>query len=680
MTSLTFKRTALQSPGLASLVESEVLSIRRSVPIFQSGNLTVPPIEFGDVSPFVLYGPRGLCGLAIADHLGFWDNAQIPLQETYAFELTDAVVHPPTGIVTVGDYVLDDTIAHAPLHLPGYRLSTDEVAFPVCEKAIDLHKALHATGGNATNHFHWMLEIVPRLRIEPLAPGLTDGVVLLPPLETAAQCGIASLLQGHINPLLAMGREQAIRVNSLTFVPNLVGYGFAPNPHLRPFFARLRQLLGIKASGSRRIYVARRDSGNRIMKNEAEVIALVSKFGFQSIELTGLSLQDQAILFASASHIVSPHGAGLANIIFCNEGTILCELQMQSYLNPCFRRLAAMQNMRYGCVVGHPDIDAGTPGWIHDKQWTVPLDRLEAVLSQITESAERRVTHSPAAALELVGNLELTQAGLISGWVFDRAKPEASLELRISIDGKWIATVATGRSRPDVEHHFPGGAGAGFEFAIPPYLCDGKVHLINISVAESDTALPGCPFAYEFDEPPFAAHRRSTLNDEGPTSSDIADLAKGAPALAVAPHLWLDKRHGVHPIDRIGSSRSGYQPFLPYIVSFPERYANVRHGTVFTRGGDVWQGCCYLRDVAQLVEDRARIRAGASDVPTYGSVVVFATSMRDNYFHWHLDCLVSLHFMARNIDLRGVVVTRTATQSMAVRLLEVAWRERLRKE
>ena len=87
-------------------------------------------------------------------------------------------------------------------------------------------------------------------------------------------------MQGHINPLLAMGREQAIRVNSLTFVPNLVGYGFAPNPHLRPFFARLRQLLGIKASGSRRIYVARRDSGNRIMKNEAEVIALVSKFRF----------------------------------------------------------------------------------------------------------------------------------------------------------------------------------------------------------------------------------------------------------------------------------------------------------------------------------------------------------------------------------------------------------------
>jgi hypothetical protein len=122
MGSAAYRRIALKSPELANLVGIKSLSIHQGAEIFPSAELSVPPIEFGDVSPMGMYGSQGLYNLALTDELGFWNNAQVAIGATYAFEVADAIVHPPTGIVTVGDHVLDDTIAHAPFHLPGYGL------------------------------------------------------------------------------------------------------------------------------------------------------------------------------------------------------------------------------------------------------------------------------------------------------------------------------------------------------------------------------------------------------------------------------------------------------------------------------------------------------------------------------------------------------------------------------
>ena len=134
-----------------------------------------------------------------------------------------------------------------------------------------------------------------------------------------------------------------------------------------------------------------------------------------------------------------------------------------------------------------------------------------------------------------------------------------------------------------------------------------------------------------------------SLNGESPICSDIGDFAETSPAAEQKPtHVWLDKQYTVQPIDPIRGGNGEFQPALPYVISFPRRYANTAHGTVFNRNGEIWQGCCYLRDSDQIVVDQALIRGGASGVPNHGRIVVFATSMRDNYFHWHLDCLTGL--------------------------------------
>jgi hypothetical protein len=257
----------------------------------------------------------------------------------------------------------------------------------------------------------------------------------------------------------------------------------------------------------------------------------------------------------------------------------------------------------------------------------------------------------PTKVRQLVGNIDLDHRGVIGGWVFDRDYPDLPLDLEIYVDGRRVATIPTGRRRPDVEIISSQAGTSGFEFAIPPYLCDGKLHLITIVDSETSVALPGCPFAYELGHPSAETYRCFSLNDEHPSLLDIQDLTGNHPESHAALSLFADKRRATQPIDRVGACQVGFQPFTPYIVSFPCRFANPKHATVFSATGDVWQGCCYLRNTAQLIADQTRISAGATGIPRWGNIVIFAGSMRNNYFHWHLDCLASLYFVMRHVDL-----------------------------
>ena len=92
----------------------------------------------------------------------------------------------------------------------------------------------------------------------------------------------------------------------------------------------------------RRIYLTRKNvkSGRKIV-NEIELVRLLKSFDFQIVDPAKLSFTNQVQLFNESEYIVSPHGAALANIVFCNSGTKIIELfnhpdirrGSQSYLN-----------------------------------------------------------------------------------------------------------------------------------------------------------------------------------------------------------------------------------------------------------------------------------------------------------------------------------------------------------
>ena len=107
----------------------------------------------------------------------------------------------------------------------------------------------------------------------------------------------------------------------------------------------------VDATASRKIYLSRVDSSRRPVENEDEVRRLLTEQGFEILVASELSVEEQRRAFAEASVVVSPHGAGLTNLIWCEEGAQVIELVPERHLVPCFRDIARERRLRYQCVV-----------------------------------------------------------------------------------------------------------------------------------------------------------------------------------------------------------------------------------------------------------------------------------------------------------------------------------------
>jgi capsular polysaccharide biosynthesis protein len=75
-----------------------------------------------------------------------------------------------------------------------------------------------------------------------------------------------------------------------------------------------------------RLFISRGKASRRRIVNEDAVMEMLAPLGFQAIFLEDLSIAETARMIASASHIIAPHGAGLANLVFARAGTRVMEL------------------------------------------------------------------------------------------------------------------------------------------------------------------------------------------------------------------------------------------------------------------------------------------------------------------------------------------------------------------
>lgn len=79
-------------------------------------------------------------------------------------------------------------------------------------------------------------------------------------------------------------------------------------------------------SGPKRIYVSRKQAARRRLANESEVEELLGSLGFETVVLEDVPLIERSSLLRSAELFLCPDGAGLTNMLFCNENTKVIEL------------------------------------------------------------------------------------------------------------------------------------------------------------------------------------------------------------------------------------------------------------------------------------------------------------------------------------------------------------------
>jgi capsular polysaccharide biosynthesis protein len=94
------------------------------------------------------------------------------------------------------------------------------------------------------------------------------------------------------------------------------------------------------AKPTRRLYISRK-AAERSIVNEAELIPVLQKHGFEILQPENLSYEEQVAAFAEAEILMGPHGAGMYNGLFMSPPSMVIEV-----LNEARWELSAMRMCR----------------------------------------------------------------------------------------------------------------------------------------------------------------------------------------------------------------------------------------------------------------------------------------------------------------------------------------------
>lgn len=290
-----------------------------------------------------------------ADHWVFQERAAYDVPRRFCLEIEDGLL--------VGDYAAHIT----PGGVLDYETSSYFGITGWPEHPIYLRRRLPsaerfdgtllslATRGSRANYYHFLLDVLPRWGVfrEAMPDRMPDGFFVNTTSryqrELLAMIGLSDVR------VVEPAKHTAVRASTL-LVPCI------PNPDLMaPTWTTrwLREKLPPSRSRNlpRRLYVTRGTARNtRRLVNEDELWPVLAARGFTRIDPGKHTVQEQIDLFAAAEAIVAPHGAALANLVFCSPGVRVLELFAPKYVNPCYWVIADnIESARYRYLVCGPD-------------------------------------------------------------------------------------------------------------------------------------------------------------------------------------------------------------------------------------------------------------------------------------------------------------------------------------
>jgi capsular polysaccharide biosynthesis protein len=151
-----------------------------------------------------------------------------------------------------------------------------------------------------------------------------------------------------------------------------------------------RAILGYEpaVAGHRRLFVSRRHFPGRQLVNEAQVIDLFERYGFEVVFPEELSLLEQARLFASASAVSGVKGAALTNTVFCPPETVVIVMSPIDWPDLFFWDIAGQRHFSYYELKGPLASETNVRG---QNPFAIDLTKLEITLQHaLSEFGSRR--------------------------------------------------------------------------------------------------------------------------------------------------------------------------------------------------------------------------------------------------------------------------------------------------
>jgi capsular polysaccharide biosynthesis protein len=124
----------------------------------------------------------------------------------------------------------------------------------------------------------------------------------------------------------------------------------------------------------RKLYVTRRNAKVRRLTNEDEVADYLSERGFDVVALETLPQREQIKRFAEAQFVVAQHGAGLTNLLYARDASVLEIMSDEDKL--IFYRLISES-------LGHPHRQLHMDGNNKNDDVYLPIGRLAEALDEL---------------------------------------------------------------------------------------------------------------------------------------------------------------------------------------------------------------------------------------------------------------------------------------------------------
>ncbi len=201
--------------------------------------------------------------------------------------------------------------------------------------------------------YHWLIEHLPRLHLLWTFSELRGlPVVTVAPVSEAQRQSLEIL--GLKPPrLLALPAGDGPVRPEVTYLPAPIGVRSSVSPEAVDWMAAtVLERLGLHRTDSQKMIYVRRNTPPRGLHNDAELSATLAAAGFEIVAPETLSFADQVRCYRQARVVVSPHGAGLANTIFCRPDTVVVELTSLAHgarpsLNMICANLSAIRGLTH---------------------------------------------------------------------------------------------------------------------------------------------------------------------------------------------------------------------------------------------------------------------------------------------------------------------------------------------
>jgi hypothetical protein len=240
-----------------------------------------------------------------------------------------------------------------------------EINIPATSRSFDETKKyvwlpIDVSSGN--NPWHIWIDVIAKMGLLERRLGIAyrDFVYIMPHLSPYLNKVIAEIMPEV--KVMAMPKHSTWKFKHI-YVPTMCNHNDGIIVPHSVAWIRSRFLHKKVRPPHRKIFIDR-GVGSRKLSNKEEIFAILK--GWEVLKLEEMPVLDQMIAFAEATHVVSTHGAGLVNLLWCLPGTNVIEIVHKYTAKKVYPNLSHLLNLKHKVVMGEC---VSIPKTTHEKKY-----------------------------------------------------------------------------------------------------------------------------------------------------------------------------------------------------------------------------------------------------------------------------------------------------------------------